>query len=93
LLDLIECANVRPANVEGFSIPGSCWNCDYDWILDARCDGDRVRPLLERDVVLRHSMRLALAMNPMILADKFNVPASTLAKELTAILTLECLGG
>ena len=48
---------------------------------------------MERDVVLRHSMRLALAMNPMMLADKFNVPASTLAKELTAIPTLECLGG
>jgi hypothetical protein len=32
-------------------------------------------------------------MNPMMIADKFNVRASTLAKKLTAILTLECLGG
>jgi hypothetical protein len=38
-------------------------------------------------------MRLALAMNPMMLADRFNVRASTLAKKLTALVTLECLGG
>jgi len=92
LMDTVTWARVDIEDGETFRLPGSCWSWDSYWISEVKRCGDRVNAGLDRYVVLSHCVRLALAMNPMSIADRFAVSPMALASQIAAHLVLQRLG-
>ena len=89
----LDWAGVQKPRTQLFTLPGTCWTCDAAWICAVNVDGNNLRPGLHQDVVLWHATRLALHLNPLLIAREFAIPPAGLAAEISGHLILERLGG
>jgi hypothetical protein len=94
LWDAVEWLNIALPGSLTFTIPGSCWTCDRNWIEEAKRHGHWAHhPGLEYEIVLWHCAQIVLTFNPLLIARQFGAQPNAIAARLNLHLSLERLGG